>query len=123
LSNRSAIILIGTLGEIHLKSETDLNQEKTRKNQGDLHTQNNLIIGLQLSLVLGSFMSYSKERDWWIDFVSGLVGGLVSVTSCAPLDIARTRLNMMVGKYLKFLKSSLSGESMFDGFVFSCISF
>jgi hypothetical protein len=30
------------------------------------------------------------------DFVSGLVAGVISVTVCNPLDIARTRLNIMV---------------------------
>ena len=30
------------------------------------------------------------------DFVSGLVAGIISVTVCNPLDIARTRLNVLV---------------------------
>ena len=30
------------------------------------------------------------------NFLSGLVAGLISVTACNPLDIARTRLNMLV---------------------------
>lgn len=38
----------------------------------------------------------SGEKKWYNDLLSGLMGGLVSVTVCAPLDIARTRLNMMV---------------------------
>lgn len=38
----------------------------------------------------------SKERDRLRDFVSGMVAGIISVTLCNPLDIARTRLNLMV---------------------------
>lgn len=30
------------------------------------------------------------------DFISGLIAGVISVTVCNPLDIARTRLNVMV---------------------------
>ena len=30
------------------------------------------------------------------DFVSGLIAGIISVTVCNPLDIARTRLNVLV---------------------------
>jgi len=31
-----------------------------------------------------------------INFVAGLLGGFISVTICNPLDIARTRLNILV---------------------------
>lgn len=31
-----------------------------------------------------------------INFVSGMVAGLISVLVCNPLDIARTRLNVLV---------------------------
>lgn len=37
-----------------------------------------------------------KERERFRDFVSGLMAGIISVTVCNPLDIARTRLNVMV---------------------------
>lgn len=30
-----------------------------------------------------------------IDFLSGFISGFVSVTICSPLDVARTRLNLM----------------------------
>lgn len=30
------------------------------------------------------------------NFISGLVAGVISVTVCNPLDIARTRLNVLV---------------------------
>lgn len=32
----------------------------------------------------------------FIDFLSGLIAGLISVLVCNPLDIARTRLNVLV---------------------------
>lgn len=31
-----------------------------------------------------------------VNFVAGLLGGFISVTICNPLDIARTRLNVLV---------------------------
>ena len=34
------------------------------------------------------------------EFISGLVAGVISVTVCNPLDIARTRLNIMVVAHL-----------------------
>lgn len=37
-----------------------------------------------------------NEKQRLRDFVSGLVAGVISVTVCNPLDIARTRLNLMV---------------------------
>lgn len=39
-----------------------------------------------------------NEKQRLRDFVSGLVAGVISVTVCNPLDIARTRLNLMVNK-------------------------
>lgn len=30
------------------------------------------------------------------NFISGLLAGVISVTTCNPLDIARTRLNVLV---------------------------
>ncbi|EGR27872.1 mitochondrial carrier protein, putative [Ichthyophthirius multifiliis] len=43
-------------------------------------------------------MNYNQNIEFQqiiIDFFSGLTGGVISVTACAPLDIIRTRLNMM----------------------------
>ncbi len=31
-----------------------------------------------------------------VNFLAGLLGGFISVTLCNPLDIARTRLNVLV---------------------------
>lgn len=31
-----------------------------------------------------------------VNFIAGLLGGFISVTICNPLDIARTRLNVLV---------------------------
>ena len=31
-----------------------------------------------------------------VNFIAGLLGGFISVTVCNPLDIARTRLNVLV---------------------------
>lgn len=35
-----------------------------------------------------------KENDFKIEFISGLLGGIFSVSLCHPLDISRTRLNV-----------------------------
>ena len=32
----------------------------------------------------------------FIDWISGLIGGFASVTVCAPLDVARTRMALIV---------------------------
>ena len=40
--------------------------------------------------------SVKPKHQRFHDFVSGLVAGLISVTVCNPLDIARTRLNVLV---------------------------
>ncbi len=44
-----------------------------------------------------------SEQHWFgikstkiINFLSGLTAGVISVTICNPLDIARTRLNVLV---------------------------
>lgn len=37
-----------------------------------------------------------KQKERLANFFSGLVAGVISVTVCNPLDIARTRLNVMV---------------------------
>lgn len=46
--------------------------------------------------IKGANTKQQDESKWWKDLISGMAGGLVSVTICAPLDIARTRMNMMV---------------------------
>lgn len=48
-----------------------------------------------------------KQKQRLRDFASGLTAGVVSVTVCNPLDIARTRLNLMVltKYYLEFFNS------------------
>jgi hypothetical protein len=38
----------------------------------------------------------SKYKDELVHFISGLLAGFISVTVCNPLDIARTRLNVLV---------------------------
>lgn len=40
--------------------------------------------------------SEKPKTTWTLEFMSGLIGGLISVALCAPLDITRTRLNLMV---------------------------
>jgi len=37
-----------------------------------------------------------NNNDKYQNFVAGLIAGLVSVTLCNPLDVTRTRLNIMV---------------------------
>ena len=37
-----------------------------------------------------------NTNDKYQNFVAGLVGGFVSVSICNPLDVTRTRLNIMV---------------------------
>jgi hypothetical protein len=34
------------------------------------------------------------------NFISGLIAGFISVTFCNPLDIARTRLNVLVPSFI-----------------------
>ncbi|EAR84652.2 carrier protein (macronuclear) [Tetrahymena thermophila SB210] len=70
-----------------------------------------------------SIKASNIEHKWFSDLISGLIGGLVSVTACAPLDIARTRLNMMnsqysVKKYEGFLHAlqTIQKEEGFRGF-------
>jgi hypothetical protein len=40
-------------------------------------------------------MSLNKNEKYQ-NFVAGLIAGFVSVSICNPLDITRTRLNIMV---------------------------
>jgi hypothetical protein len=37
-----------------------------------------------------------KAKELKADFFSGLVSGLVAVTICSPLDLARVRYHVMV---------------------------
>lgn len=39
---------------------------------------------------------HQQEKNRFREWISGLVAGIISVTVCNPLDIARTRLNAMV---------------------------
>lgn len=34
-----------------------------------------------------------------VNFIAGLLGGFISVTVCNPLDIARSRLNVLVSLF------------------------
>ena len=52
-------------------------------------------------------MSQTKEPEeplnkpkQWQNFVAGMVAGFISVSICNPLDIARTRLNVLVSQEL-----------------------
>lgn len=40
------------------------------------------------------------KKKPYIDWLSGLIGGFVSVSCCAPLDLARTR-HMVIVNYQK----------------------
>ena len=40
-----------------------------------------------------------NANEKYQNFVAGLIAGFVSVTICNPLDITRTRLNIMVRLY------------------------
>jgi len=48
-----------------------------------------------------------ETKKKFIDCFSGLLGGAVSVTVCSPLDITRTRLNIMASVSLPVLTSEL----------------
>lgn len=47
---------------------------------------------------LPKFLCTGENRKIFIDWFSGLVSGFVSVTACAPLDLARTRHMILVRK-------------------------
>lgn len=61
---------------------------------------------LERRISSSSSSSWLPSKKWAIDLVSGLAGGFLSVSVCAPLDIARTRLNMMVASPSSLLLSS-----------------
>jgi hypothetical protein len=44
------------------------------------------------------FLMTGENRKLFIDWLSGLASGFVSVTTCAPLDLARTRHMLLVLK-------------------------
>ena len=51
-----------------------------------------------------------NSSTWKIDFFSGLLGGLISVLTLAPLDVARTRMALMqITKYGKDRYSGFRG--------------
>jgi len=39
---------------------------------------------------------HSGYNEQLVNFIAGLLAGFISVTTCNPLDIARTRLNVIV---------------------------
>jgi len=44
-------------------------------------------------------MSEARHKGYseqFVNFIAGLLAGFISVTTCNPLDIARTRLNVIV---------------------------
>lgn len=52
----------------------------------------------------------SNIYSWKIDFCSGLLGGIISVITLAPFDVARTRMALMqITKYGKDRYSGFSG--------------
>ena len=54
--------------------------------------------------------SRSPTSNWKVDFLSGLLGGLISVITLAPFDVARTRMALMqITKYGKDRYSGFSG--------------
>ena len=67
--------------------------------------------------------NFNKNKSIFIDFFSGLLGGITSVTICAPLDITRTRLNMMVNnkfailKYYIYIQNSENSKIKYEGFI------
>lgn len=56
------------------------------------------------------YSSSNNSSNWKIDFFSGLLGGLISVITLAPLDVARTRMALMqITKYGKDRYSGFGG--------------
>lgn len=58
------------------------------------------------------FIHSVEHRKLFIDWLSGLVGGFVSVTCCAPLDLARTRHMVLVFFNFQILNSRLIPKAM-----------
>ena len=55
----------------------------------------------------------SSQSYWKIDFLSGLFGGIISVVTLAPFDVARTRMALMqITKYGKDRYSGFTGTLM-----------
>ena len=48
------------------------------------------------------FLLRGGHRSIFIDWLSGLSGGFVSATVCAPLDLARTRHMLLVSLLINF---------------------
>lgn len=57
-----------------------------------------------------------KANDKYQNFAGGLVAGFVSVTLCNPLDVTRTRLNIMVRFSLLIQNSPSHNNSKYLGF-------
>ena len=55
----------------------------------------------------GNSMSSQISSSWKIDFCSGLLGGIISVITLAPFDVARTRMALM--QITKYGKNRYSG--------------
>ncbi len=54
--------------------------------------------------------SNSSQNNWKIDFLSGFLGGIISVVTLAPFDVARTRMALMqITKYGKDRYSGFTG--------------
>jgi len=57
---------------------------------------------------LPNFLMRGENRKLFVDWCSGLVAGFVSVTTCAPLDLARTR-HMLLATTNSYGKVSYQG--------------
>ena len=57
-----------------------------------------------------TYQPSSSQNSWKIDFLSGFVGGLISIVALAPFDVAKTRMAVMqTTKYGKDLYSGFTG--------------
>ena len=55
-----------------------------------------------------------RKDEKYQNFVAGLVAGFVSVSLCNPLDITRTRLNIMVNNifYPRILQTTMAQNTI-----------
>lgn len=58
-----------------------------------------------------SWHEKDTKNENLVNFIAGLLGGFISVTLCNPLDIARTRLNVLVTPILPSDRSKPSRKS------------
>lgn len=63
-----------------------------------------------------STFNITIKNDRFRDFVSGLLAGFISVTVCNPLDITRTRLNIMVPS-ISYKSSPNHASNRYSGFL------